>query len=661
MRTVANGPLVVKWGSCTFTRVKFLCMLVFLTLCGVTASGQEPRHAATSAPEAELRGRVFERGTLTPLNGARIVTPSGETATDDTGQFSLRIPAGENEVSVTLEGYEPLQRDRKGDSRRRRARRIQPVAAAGIQEALRLDGARRSAPRRRALHAARRGAASGAGHARRSLSRHRPSAGRRRADHAPADLRHSRRQPRHQRLLPRRHARAAAVPLRRRRRRRSSAPRRQARLLPRRLRRQLRPLRRRHHRLRDARRARTDAPAHGEIELKLYDLSALVETKLPGGVSVEAAGHYGFPSYLIHLFDNRANVSYWDFQLRADWKTLTVEAFGSYDYLTIETDRGRPATPTRPAVPPTVSEERLDFYRLQIRDRHAFGRVETEAALVGGYDEFEAVGPTVCEAVAGVARQRARRAGSASASTPASTARCRASPPATSTRSTGADQPDALGELAGKRDGVESRRVRRGHARGRAAPLAGDGRRARRRLSRQRGDAARRRSALRVSRQALAAAVHLRRHRALSAAAELSHSAARRRHLRAAARPAARDSGGVRRRGRAAADGDASRSPATGSSSTTSTTRSSTSRRRSCAPRRRPSRSSGFPSRITRQIDGHSYGMEILARKQAGRFTGWIAYTLSRTERVYHAGCAPPTTIRRTCSTSCCRCGCRGT
>jgi len=104
MRTVANEPLAVKSESCTFTRVKFLCMLGFLTLCGVTARGQEARHAATSAPEAELRGSVYERGTVTPLVGAKIVTSEGETETDDSGQFSLRIPAGEIEVSVTLEG-----------------------------------------------------------------------------------------------------------------------------------------------------------------------------------------------------------------------------------------------------------------------------------------------------------------------------------------------------------------------------------------------------------------------------------------------------------------------------------------------------------------------------------------------------------------------------
>ncbi len=396
MRTVANRPLVVKWGSCTFTRVKFLCMLGFLTLCGVTAHGQEPGHPATSAPEAELRGRVFERGTLTPLNGARIVTPSGETATDDTGALSLTARSRAIiEVVVTLEGYEPLKLDRAHARRRGLAVEYRLLPLPALQEALRLDGARRGAPRRRALRAARRGAAPGAGHARRSVPRHRPPARRRGADHAPAHLRHPRRQPRHQRLLPRRHARAAAVPLRGRRRRRPPAPRRSPRLLPRRLRRQLRPLRRRRHRLRDAPGARATRRRTARSSSACTTSRRWSRPSCPSGVTVEAAGHYGFPSYLIHLFDNRANVSYWDYQLRADWKTLTVEAFGSYDYLTIETDRGRAATPTRPAVPPTVSEERLDFYRVQIRDRHKIGRLETEAALVGGYDAFEAVGPTV--------------------------------------------------------------------------------------------------------------------------------------------------------------------------------------------------------------------------------------------------------------------------
>jgi hypothetical protein len=54
-----------------------------------------------------------------------------------------------------------------------------------------------------------------------------------------------------------------------------------------------------------------------------------------------------------------------------------------------------------------------------------------------------------------------------------------------------------------------------------------------------------------------------------------------------------------------------------------------------------PESLTGFPSRITRQIDGQSYGMEILARKTAGRVTGWVSYTLSRTERIYSCGLRP--------------------
>jgi len=33
------------------------------------------------------------------------------------------------------------------------------------------------------------------------------------------------------------------------------------------------------------------------------------------------------------------------------------------------------------------------------------------------------------------------------------------------------------------------------------------------------------------------------------------------------------------------------------------------------------------------QGDGRAYGLELMARKKKGRFTGWLSYTLSRTER----------------------------
>lgn len=638
MRTVANSPLVVKWGSCTFTRVKFLCMLVFLTLCGVTASGQEARHASTSAPEAELRGRVLERGTITPLEGARIVTPSGETATDASGQFSLRIPAGENEVSVTLQGFEPLKviENAVAGEGVRVEYNLMPLPAFKKRYTSTVRGEARHEGERFQL---------------RDEELHQ----------APGTLGDPFRVIG---LLP-----GVAAPIT---------------LLPIYVIRGASPGTNGffldgmrvpqlfhfvvgggvvHPRLVDrldfypgaydvsfghyaggiidseTRPGRSDAPAHGEIELKIYDLSALVETKLPGGVTVEAAGHYGFPSYLIHLFDSRANVSYWDFQLRADWKTLTVEAFGSYDYLTIETDRGRPATPTRPAVPPTISEERLDFYRLQIRDRHKIGRVETEAALVGGYDEFEAVGPTVSKiSLAWRANAKARwKRFRLFAGLDGEVSRFTAS---NFDSSTGADQPDALGELAGQRDGVEA-----------GAFVEGT---------------------LEIVPRRLWATAGVR--------ADVYHANAvtllgvdPRFQFRAKLLPQLYIQGGIGlyqqppafpiqlpgvdtfalqlglQRAIQAAYGVEAELPQAVNVKVTGyweqfynvndAILDFTTQVVCTAPP--PESLSGFPSRITRQIDGHSYGMEILARKTAGRFTGWIAYTLSRTERIYSCGLRP--------------------
>ena len=445
---------MVKWGSCTFTCVKFLCMLGFLTLCGVAAHGQELGHPGPPIPAAELRGRVFERGTLTPLNGARVVTIGAATATDADGRFSLRVAPGATEVSITLEGYEPLKVVE------------QARAGEGIEVEYRLLSL--PAYRKRYVSTVR-------GEARHEGERFvlRDEE----IHQAPGTLGDPFRVIG---LLP-----GVATPIT---------------LLPIYVIRGASPGTNGffldgmrvpqlfhfvvgggvvHPRLIDrldfypgvydvsfghyaggvidseTHPGRSDAPAHGEIELKLYDLMALVEVKLPGDVKVEAAGHYGFPSYLIHVFDARANVSYWDFQLRADWKSLTVEAFGSYDYLTIVTDRGRPATPTRAAIPASVAEERLDFYRLQIRDRRKIGRVEIEAALVGGYDEFSAVGPTVPKlSLAWRANAKARwKRFRLFAGFDGEISRFTAT---NFDSAAGADQPDALGELAGQRDGVEA-------------------------------------------------------------------------------------------------------------------------------------------------------------------------------------------------------------
>ena len=638
MRTVANRPLVVKWGSCTFTRVKFLCMLGFLTLCGVTAHGQEPGHQATSAPEAELRGRVFERGTVTPLNGARVVTPSGETATDDTGAFRIRLPPGDHKVLVTIEGYEPLEvvEHLVGNEALTVEYNLLPLPAFKKRYQSTVRGEARHEGDRVAL---------------RDEEIH----------NAPGTLGDPFRVIG---LLP-----GVATPIT---------------LLPIYVIRGASPGTNGffldgmrvpqlfhfvvgggvvHPRLIDdiefypgvydvsfghyaggvidssTRPGRADAPAHGEIELKLYDLMGMVETKLPGGVTVEAAGHYGFPSYLIHVFDKRANVSYWDFQLRADWKTLTVEAFGSYDFLTIQTDNGRPATPTRPAVPPNVSEERMDFYRIQIRDRHKIGRVETEAALVGGFDEFEAVGPTVNKlSLAWRANVKSRwRRFHLYAGIDGEVSRFTATNFDTTT---GPDQPDALGELAGQRDGIES-----------GAFIEGT---------------------LEIVRRRLWATAGVR--------ADVYHANGvtllgvdPRFEFRAKLLPKLSISGGIGlyqqppafpiqlpgvdtfalqlglQRAIQAAYTVEAELPQTFTFKATGfweqfynvndAILDFTTQVVCTTPP--PESLTGFPSRITRQINGHSYGMELFLRKKAGRFTGWVAYTLSRTERIYSCGLRP--------------------
>jgi hypothetical protein len=54
-----------------------------------------------------------------------------------------------------------------------------------------------------------------------------------------------------------------------------------------------------------------------------------------------------------------------------------------------------------------------------------------------------------------------------------------------------------------------------------------------------------------------------------------------------------------------------------------------------------PESLTGISTRVTRQVKGDSYGLELMLRRQAGRVTGWISYTLSRAERIYSCGLAP--------------------
>ena len=116
---------------------------------------------------------------------------------------------------------------------------------------------------------------------------------------------------------------------------------------------------------------------HGEVELRLYDISLYAEAALPKEVRLEVSGHYGYPGFLIRLVEPQVDLQYGDFQLRLDWRGLTVEALGSYDSLTTS-GVGRFNN----------TQLGMQFYRLQIRHRQRRGRAEIESAIVGGIDQL---------------------------------------------------------------------------------------------------------------------------------------------------------------------------------------------------------------------------------------------------------------------------------
>jgi hypothetical protein len=77
---------------------------------------------------------------------------------------------------------------------------------------------------------------------------------------------------------------------------------------------------------------------HGEVELRLIDLQAYLATPIRKTGRFEIAGRFGFPGPMIKLFDSRAVLQYWDYQLRSviplsRTSEATVIALGSFDLL----------------------------------------------------------------------------------------------------------------------------------------------------------------------------------------------------------------------------------------------------------------------------------------------------------------------------------------
>lgn len=125
-----------------------------------------------------------------------------------------------------------------------------------------------------------------------------------------------------------------------------------------------------------------------DADMNLLQTGALVREPVPAlGGTVTAAGRWGYPGFLMSLATDQASLAYWDYQLRFDGGNprngYTVFAFGASD--TVAT----PAAGSDPnmANPPLEPSLRLSFHRLDLRAQQGTGHHDVNYRLVGGYDD----------------------------------------------------------------------------------------------------------------------------------------------------------------------------------------------------------------------------------------------------------------------------------
>lgn len=127
-----------------------------------------------------------------------------------------------------------------------------------------------------------------------------------------------------------------------------------------------------------------DGTTHGEVELRLLDLSGFLQTDAMGG-TLTASGRYGYPGLLISLISSEIDVAYWDYQLRyrlpiSQRDRIELISLGSYDRLS-----------TGPDVSDTLA---LQFHRIEPRYIHHTPHDELGIALLFGWDR-SALGETL--------------------------------------------------------------------------------------------------------------------------------------------------------------------------------------------------------------------------------------------------------------------------
>jgi len=116
----------------------------------------------------------------------------------------------------------------------------------------------------------------------------------------------------------------------------------------------------------------------GEVELRLLDVSGMLNIPLSGGGRVLAAARYGYPGLAASIFVDNFTLAYWDYQLRVD---LPVGAhdrfqfawFGSYDNAG---ERGKEIT--------------ITFHRAEVRLMRELRTLQVGAAMQLGFDQTAA-------------------------------------------------------------------------------------------------------------------------------------------------------------------------------------------------------------------------------------------------------------------------------
>lgn len=126
---------------------------------------------------------------------------------------------------------------------------------------------------------------------------------------------------------------------------------------------------------------------HGELSVRAFDSSALIEVPLPGSdeapMSLTLAGRVAYANPIAHLFAPEVSVSYWDYQARFSHEpsprdAIAVFAFGSRDRLDRRLESGE-----REVV------FGAEFHRLQLRYDRQLERGSLRLSGSGGWDRSD--------------------------------------------------------------------------------------------------------------------------------------------------------------------------------------------------------------------------------------------------------------------------------